>query len=166
MFSTSSILLRPIRDHEYEAIQQLYASCFPEVQSMEAKAQRWLSIETVTDDVKTGTGSVIVVEKKATGEVLGFAWYSTVAGRNYMKVPTTSPQNNASKSYESLTKMESDWKTELLGTYAKFICSSKSWSAFTLRLPSLFDRHRDRRIRRSTRTSASRSGPHASLPYR
>jgi hypothetical protein len=126
MISTSSFLLRPVRDHEYEAIQELYASCFPENDSADdaTKAQRWLSLETIRDDVKNGNGSVIVVEKKATGEVLGFAWYSTVTGKNHTKVPTTSSQS-APKTFGNLTEMKFDWKTELLRTYAKVICLSR-----------------------------------------
>jgi hypothetical protein len=126
MFSTSSIVLRLIRNHEYEAIQELYASCFPEDDPADdpEKCQRWLPLETIRDDVKNGNGSVIVVEKKATGEVLGFAWYSTVAGKNRTKVPTTSSQS-APKTFGNLTEMKFDWKTELLRTFAKVICPSR-----------------------------------------
>jgi hypothetical protein len=126
MFSTSSILLRPIRDHEYEATQEPYASCFPEDDLADdpKKRQRWLSLETVREDVNNWKGSVIVVEKKATGEVLGFVWYSTVKGGSQGRYPTPAPQVNATGNFEKLNQMKMEWKTELSGSYGKFICPS------------------------------------------
>lgn len=136
MFADFPTQTRNAREDEYDAIGQLHASAFSSCQRYQERFSgihpddvlQWCWIQGAKQSVAKGSGTVLVMERTDTQELVGLIWYRKINQANPPNIPQY-PKGCDEGNQERNDKWSiprRNWLSALLKKYGEFICASPS----------------------------------------
>jgi hypothetical protein len=132
--------IREARDDQFEAIGRLHASALAPCQRYQerfsgiapADILNWCWMQGAQGSVAKGSGTVLVIERTDTKELLGVVWYRKINQANPPNIPQYpkgSDENNQERN-DKWSKSRFNWLSALLEKYGEFICTTQRRAAF------------------------------------
>lgn len=123
--------IRSVRDDEYEAVGHLHAAAVqsdPMLQLIYAnvdpdedlQAALWMDEAKAT--VAKGDGTVVVMERTDTNEIIGLAWWRKFSDADPPLYPDTFPKGTNITEFESKERPVTTWLEGLVKKHREFLC--------------------------------------------